>query len=286
MNGKTFRGFESLSVRHCLVTSCVLASKVVSKPALLAKNERALTKPLQGRHCLSLSHGLLTYLSSMIFSPFFSRLLPWIGLLSMTPSCVQQNSRYIGLSPGGGYYVGMSPPSWQFHPWGLVKRGNDQPAMIHRPWSDGSYWHGDGVTGKPRIHISLREQMAYFYKGDQRVGASPVCTGSPEFPTPRGSFRIIEKDADHLSSIYGDYIDPYGRAVQTQIDQRKDPRPPGARFDGAKMHWFMRVTGAVGMHEGYLPGYADSHGCIRLPSHMARVFFANAPLGTPVRITD
>jgi lipoprotein-anchoring transpeptidase ErfK/SrfK len=52
------------------------------------------------------------------------------------------------------------------------------------------------------------------------------------------------------------------------------------------MHWFLRVNGAVGMHEGYLPGYADSHGCIRLPAHMAPVFYKNAPLGTPVKITD
>ncbi|MCA1964247.1 MAG: L,D-transpeptidase family protein [Prosthecobacter sp.] len=214
------------------------------------------------------------------------RFLPLLALLAMGSGCVRQSSRYTGLSPGGGYYVGMSAPSWEFAPWGLVRRANDRFAAIRRPWSDGSYWRGDGVPGKPRIHISIGEQMAYFYKGDQRVGASPVCTGSPQFPTPKGNFRVMEKDADHLSSIYGDYIDAYGRPVRTQIDNRKDPRPPGTRFDGAKMHWFMRVTGAVGMHEGYLPGYADSHGCIRLPSHMARVFYANTPVGTPVRITD
>lgn len=223
---------------------------------------------------------------SMISARLISGLLPLIGLLSMMSSCAPQSSRYVGLSPGGGYYVGMSPPNWQFTPWGLVKRTNEQLFRIHRPWSDGSFWHGEGVPGRPRIHISIGNQMAYFYKGDLCVGASPICTGSPQFPTPRGSFHVIDKDADHHSSIYGDYIDAYGRPVQTQIDNRKDPRPPGTRFDGAKMHWFMRVTGAIGMHEGYLPGYADSHGCIRLPSHMARVYFANAPVGTPVRITN
>jgi lipoprotein-anchoring transpeptidase ErfK/SrfK len=52
------------------------------------------------------------------------------------------------------------------------------------------------------------------------------------------------------------------------------------------MFWFMRVTGGVGMHEGYLPGYADSHGCIRLPSDMARIYYHNAPIGTPVKIVE
>jgi lipoprotein-anchoring transpeptidase ErfK/SrfK len=180
--------------------------------------------------------------------------------------------------------VAAAPSRWEFAPWGLVKSKKAPPK---NDWKgDGSFWKGDGIKGSPRIHIKIEEQMAYFYKGDMLVGASPVCTGSDEFPTPRGNFSVKEKDEDHLSSIYGDYIDADKNIVQTQIDNRKDPRPPGTKFDGAKMHWFLRVNGAVGMHEGYLPGYADSHGCIRLPAHMAPVFYKNAPLGTPVKITD
>ncbi len=183
--------------------------------------------------------------------------------------------------------MAMAPARYEFAPFGLVKMAKSRFPNIKLPIiGDGSYWHGDGVTGKPRIHIVISEQMAYYYKGDKLVGASPVCTGSEQFPTPRGSFRVMDKDHDHLSSLYGDYIDKDGNIVQTQIDNRKDPRPPGTKFDGAKMHWFMRVTGAVGMHEGYLPGYADSHGCIRLPTHMAKTFFENTPVGTPVKITQ
>jgi lipoprotein-anchoring transpeptidase ErfK/SrfK len=33
-----------------------------------------------------------------------------------------------------------------------------------------------------------------------------------------------------------------------------------------------------------LPGFADSHGCIRLPDRMAEIYFANASHGTPVRV--
>ncbi|MEZ5386786.1 MAG: L,D-transpeptidase family protein [Prosthecobacter sp.] len=159
----------------------------------------------------------------------------------------------------------------------MVKRA--KPAAYSEP---NSFWRGDGVSGSPRIVIDLSEQKASFYKGGMLVGESPVCTGSDRFPTPKGRFSVIEKDEDHYSSVYGDYIDSAGNILATQIDNRKDPKPPGAKFDGAKMFWFMRVVGGVGMHEGYLPGYADSHGCIRLPSNMARIFYQNARLGTPV----
>lgn len=189
--------------------------------------------------------------------------------------------------PSGAYYVVEKKTSLGEY-WGLVK----MPAFASRQGTsqrvsdENTFWRGDGVRGAPRIVIVLGEQLAYFYKGGQKVGSSPVCTGSPQFPTPKGSFRVTEKDADHYSSVYGDWVDTHGNILQTQIDNRKDPRPPGGRFDGAKMFWFMRVTGGVGMHEGYLPGYADSHGCIRLPSEMARIYYHNAPVGTPVKIID
>ena len=208
-------------------------------------------------------------------------------ILLLASSCVNTSSRYSGVSPGGGYYMALSPPRYEFAPFGLVRLAKSKfPNMKIPAVGDGSYWRGEGVAGKPRIHIVISEQMAYFYKGEKLVGASPVCTGSDQYPTPKGNFRVMEKDHDHLSSLYGDYIDRDGNIVQTQIDNRKDPKPPGTVFDGAKMHWFMRVTGAVGMHEGYLPGYADSHGCIRLPSNMAKIFYQNTPIGTPVKITD
>lgn len=205
-----------------------------------------------------------------------------VCLLSSCAPAPQLQAR----APGGGYYMSQAEPRlWDIN-WGLVKMsrpaGSKQPA---RP-ADDSYWKGDGVTGSPRIVISLGDQRARFYKGGVLVGESPVCTGSPQFPTPRGSFSISEKDANHYSSVYGDYIDAQGTPICRNIDRRKDHCPPGCRFDGAKMFWFMRVVGGVGMHEGYLPGYADSHGCIRLPSHMARIFYQNTPTGTPVRIVE
>jgi hypothetical protein len=148
-----------------------------------------------------------------------------------------------------------------------------------------SYWDGDHVAGSPRIHIRLHEQKAYFYKGDQLVGISILSTGREGFGTPSGKFKIQQKSIDHVSSRYGDYVDAQNGAVLMQnIDRKKDPMPRGAKYDGAKMPYFMRIHGGVGMHEGFLPGYPASHGCIRMPGFMAAAFFRNVELGTPVTV--
>lgn len=147
-----------------------------------------------------------------------------------------------------------------------------------------SYWDGDGVAGAPSVQIHLSEERAYFYKGDQLVGVSQISTGREGHDTPPGNYKIIQKDPNHASSLYGDYVDAAGNMVQKDVELGKDPKPPGAIFKGAPMPYFMRITGGVGMHEGYLPGYPASHGCIRMPGKMAQVFFSNVSLGTPVTV--
>jgi lipoprotein-anchoring transpeptidase ErfK/SrfK len=155
------------------------------------------------------------------------------------------------------------------------------------PGSDGydpiSYWDGDGIQGNPLVIIYLNEQRAYFYKGDQLVGVSQISAGREGYDTPPGNYRIIQKDIGHASSEYGDYVDATGNIIKKDVSV-KDPKPPGAIFKGAPMPYFMRITGAVGMHEGYLPGYPASHGCIRMPGKMAQIFFANVSVGTPVTV--
>ncbi len=148
-----------------------------------------------------------------------------------------------------------------------------------------SYWDGDGVSGAPSVHISLSEQRANFYKGGELVGVSVISTGREGHATPTGTFRIQQKDQNHVSSIYGDYIDAQGNILKKEIERGKDPMPPGGIYDGARMPYFMRITGGVGMHEGFLPGYPASHGCIRMPGFMAQAFFRSVEVGTPVTIT-
>jgi lipoprotein-anchoring transpeptidase ErfK/SrfK len=149
-----------------------------------------------------------------------------------------------------------------------------------------SYWDGDGVSGAPSVVIYLKEQRAYFYKGGQLVGVSQVSAGREGHNTPIGNYKIMQKDHDHASNLYGDYVDAAGNVVQKDVDVGKDPKPPGAIFKGAPMPFFMRITGGVGMHKGYLPGYPASHGCIRMPGKMAEAFYNNVEVGTPVQIVD
>lgn len=156
----------------------------------------------------------------------------------------------------------------------------------HRAAADAvSYWEGNGRPGQPRIEIRIAEQRAYYYKGDVLVGVSEVSTGKEGHDTPPGTFKVIQKDKEHRSSEYGDYVDPVTKQVVVKdVTNGKDPKPPGTVFQGSSMPFFMRVVGGVGMHAGYLPGVAASHGCIRMPESMAENFFQETPMGTPVTI--
>lgn len=154
------------------------------------------------------------------------------------------------------------------------------------PWDNVSYWDGDGVAGAARVKINLDEQRAYFYKGDNLVGVSVVSSGREGYGTPPGKFKIVQKDINHASNLYGDYVDAAGNVVKKDVEVRKDPKPPGAIFRGAPMPYFVRIHGGVGLHAGFLPGYPASHGCIRAPEHMAATFFDNVQVGTPVEVIN
>lgn len=181
----------------------------------------------------------------------------------------------------GGNDTGRTNPETAYlggyHPQNQPQRAN---------FDNVSYWDGDNVGGAPSIKINLSEQRAYFYKGGELVGISVVSTGREGFGTTSGNFHIIQKDRDHVSSRFGDYVDASGNIIKKEIDRDKDPMPKGARYDGAKMPYFMRIVGGTGMHEGFLPGYPASHGCIRMPGFMAQKFFENVSVGTPVSVTN
>ena len=145
-----------------------------------------------------------------------------------------------------------------------------------------SYWDDSGIAGPPSIIINLNKQTAAFYKGAKLVGISAISSGREGFDTPSGNYKISQKDLNHASNLYGEYVDASGNVVVKDVDVEKDPCPPGLSFRGAPMPYFMRITGGVGMHQGFLPGVPDSHGCIRMPEKMAKLFWDNAPQGTPV----
>ena len=147
-----------------------------------------------------------------------------------------------------------------------------------------SSWTGEGVTGEPSIAIILSEQRAHFFKGKTEVGQAVISSGKKGFETPTGDFKVIQRDRNHFSNLYGEFVDETGEVVQRNVDVSKQQPPEGASFQGAKMPFFLRFHGGTGMHAGRLPGYPASHGCVRLPRFMAEHFFEHAPIGTPVTV--
>jgi lipoprotein-anchoring transpeptidase ErfK/SrfK len=142
------------------------------------------------------------------------------------------------------------------------------------------------TPGSPRIRLDISEQRAYYSKGGELVTSSRISTGKPGYGTPKGTFSVTQKVRSYVSNTYGKIVDASGETVNADADSRKDSIPEGGRFVGAPMPYFMRFNGGIGMHAGIVPGYAASHGCVRLPRRMAQLFFENTPVGTPVIVTE
>ena len=140
-----------------------------------------------------------------------------------------------------------------------------------------------GGTSGRRILVNLGTQKAYMYHEGKLVAEAPISSGREGKGTPVGTYQVIEKDADHRSSLYGNYVRD-GKIVKENVDVRKAARPPGAKFEGVPMPYFLRFTGAYGLHAGNLPGYPASSGCVRLPKRHAKRFYDAVRLGTPVKV--
>ncbi len=106
--------------------------------------------------------------------------------------------------------------------------------------------------------ISIKSQHVTFYDADGWILKAPVSTGVKGRETPAGVFAVIEKDLDHHSSLY----------------------------DDASMPHMQRITwNGLAMHGGPLPGYAASHGCVRMPYGFASKLFDKTRIGMRVIIS-
>jgi hypothetical protein len=105
--------------------------------------------------------------------------------------------------------------------------------------------------------VSLADQRISIYGADGLLTRSVVSTGQAGHRTPTGIFTILEKQRWHQSNIYS----------------------------GAPMPFMQRVTwSGIAMHEGIVPGYPASHGCIRLPAAFAAKLWTMTKPGTRVII--
>jgi L,D-transpeptidase catalytic domain len=114
-------------------------------------------------------------------------------------------------------------------------------------------------TGEPIMAIvSIMSQQVTFYDADGWILRAPVSTGTTGRETPAGVFAIIEKDKDHHSTLY----------------------------DDAWMPNMQRITwNGIALHGGPLPGYAASHGCVRMPYDFAEKLFDKTRIGMRVIIS-
>jgi lipoprotein-anchoring transpeptidase ErfK/SrfK len=137
------------------------------------------------------------------------------------------------------------------------------------------------------IVVSIPRQRAYLMMGQQIIADGPISSGKRGHSSPTGHLHVLEKDPNHHSNLYGDFVDRSGRIVRAGVSARIDAAPSGTHFEGATMKWFLRLTeDGVGMHIGILPGYPASHGCIRQSSEGAKLFYDHAKVGTPVDVGD
>ncbi|MCB1209937.1 MAG: L,D-transpeptidase family protein [Verrucomicrobiales bacterium] len=173
----------------------------------------------------------------------------------------------------------VAPKDRQAPPQPLATQNVPPPTLFE--------WNGEGVPGETSVRIDLDTQRATIYKAGKEVGWTTVATGIYKFPTPIGKFKIQEKTADKKSNLWGRIYDSDGDVVTTDGKMGRDKIPVGGKFEGARMPFWMRLTGdGIGMHAGPIPnpGHRASHGCIRMPREMAPILFANVRIGTPVTI--
>src|SRR6187431_166294 len=138
--------------------------------------------------------------------------------------------------------------------------GKQVPPTTEKLGTGEFVWEPERATAGPvLIVVSKPEQVAYVYRNGIRIARSSVSTGRPGHPTPVGVFDILEKERDHVSTIY----------------------------KGAEMPWMERLTwNGIAMHAGDLPGYPDSHGCVRLPLEFSKLLFGVTMKGATVIIAD
>jgi lipoprotein-anchoring transpeptidase ErfK/SrfK len=201
--------------------------------------------------------------------------------LSLCPALSILSVLVLGLPPARGDFLWFKSQEKAkiTAPSQLV--GGQAPAVINQAAYDKL------TPGNISIVVSLSRQRLLVKAGDETAIDSPVSSGKKARPTPAGTFPILQKDPDHHSNVYGNFVDSRGRVVRGGVSALIDSAPSGSHFEGAPMTWFMRLTWeGVGMHVGILPGYAASHGCIRLPSQVAHDLYAKVNVGTVVRVEN
>lgn len=154
---------------------------------------------------------------------------------------------------------------------------NLPPPIILEPgtWNDSPEF-----TGEPKIVVNTKEQKAYFYKGIHLVGTSPVSSGMPGRSTPKGTYRVAEKDFVRYSGTFGIARDKKTHEiVMDDFNTKKDSMPKNCYYEPARMAYCLRFYNGYCFHQGYVTGEPISHGCVRITEEMAPLFYKEAKVG-------
>src|SRR6188768_504700 len=84
------------------------------------------------------------------------------------------------------------------------------------------------TTDAYSVEIDLQEQRAYLMRDREVVLVTPISSGRNGYQTTRGAFKIIEKERDHYSNMYGKIVDARGNTILADADADM-PLPRGAR---------------------------------------------------------
>lgn len=188
------------------------------------------------------------------------------------------------LLPGCALFEGRPDPQ-------TVRAKEKHAAFRAQPgWRKNTYRDGSLVAKaageNTAVEISLREQRGLLLVDGAIAMDFPLATGRSSHPTPKGSYKILEKKKDYSSNLYGRMVGGDGATLLADADTRDDAVPQGASFVGAPMPYWMRMTPTgLGMHVGHVPGHRPaSHGCIRLKREIATELFTMLSVGTPVKV--
>jgi L,D-transpeptidase catalytic domain/Putative peptidoglycan binding domain len=125
----------------------------------------------------------------------------------------------------------------------------------------------------PVIVIDRGSNTLQLYDGTKKWRLFRVATGSPYYPTPSGTWRIVVKQRY-----------PWWYPPASDWARGLSPVPPGPG-NPLGTRWMGLSAAAVGIHGTPNPasiGYSASHGCIRMNVPEAEWLFERVRIGTPV----
>ena len=137
----------------------------------------------------------------------------------------------------------------------VVKRVLDIPS----PFVAGQYyWDEAGAPAGPIVvTVDVKAQTLSVFRAGYEIGTAVITYGADEYPTPLGVFQVTQKDAHHVSNLYG-----------------------------APMPYMLRLTNdGVSIHGAKVSFDYATHGCVGVPTAFAKLLFGVVKIGDRVIVT-